>query len=365
MKKIIYRNKLFPGVVFNSYEEAMKAEEGMQERGQEAEAMEAIGKYNRGGAQTSIGMAEKAGPDAWATAPREDLQKISEGQVLSEMGMSSPLGLARGYGITANPSEPAQKFVSSLKDETRTTGSSRSPSVFELKARELKRIREMPEGPEKEAAFDDFIMNSATGTAYSLSDKGIRMAGKRASTTEYAKIPPQIEKKEAETKVVNEFEDATTLRKEFDALSKDYNKVRDSYGRVITSGKDPSAAGDLALIFNYMKILDPGSVVRESEFANAAATGSFGDRLKAAGQKLLRGERLSDDMRADFLNVAKSLYEKHSEIQQVVIDKYTKLAQKRGIPPEDVVSDIQSMNETKVINGITYEKQEDGKWHRQ
>jgi len=98
-------------------EEKRKREKYEQEQEDRKAALEAIGKYNRNEAQTSIGMAEKAGPDAWATAPRENLQKISEGQVLGEMGMSTPLGIARGYGITANPSEPAQKFVNSLKDE--------------------------------------------------------------------------------------------------------------------------------------------------------------------------------------------------------------------------------------------------------
>ena len=43
------------------------------------------------------------------------------------------------------------------------------------------------------------------------------------------------------------------LRKEYDMGSKDYVSVRDAYARVVASGKNPSPAGDLALIFNYMR----------------------------------------------------------------------------------------------------------------
>ena len=64
----------------------------------------------------------------------------------------------------------------------------------------------------------------------------------------------------------------------FEANSSDFFKVRDAFNRVVTSAEDPSAAGDLALIFNFMKTLDPGSVVRESEFSTAAQAGSFLDR---------------------------------------------------------------------------------------
>ena len=58
----------------------------------------------------------------------------------------------------------------------------------------------------------------------------------------------------------------SALRKEFTGLQKikDFSKVSDAYTRVVESSRDPSAAGDLALIFNYMKVLDPGPEPRRS-----------------------------------------------------------------------------------------------------
>ena len=133
------------------------------------------------------------------------------------------------------------------------------------------------------------------------------------------------------------------LRKEFTTINSDFKKVRDSYGRIIASAKDPSAAGDLAMIFNYMKMLDPGSVVRESEFANAAATGSYGERMKAGMARLLKGERLSEEMRADFFNRAAMLYEPMKTTYTQVHEQFTGLATAYGVSPERVAIDLETV----------------------
>lgn len=66
----------------------------------------------------------------------------------------------------------------------------------------------------------------------------------------------------------------------------------------------PTAAGDLGLIFAYMKMLDPGSVVREGEFAVAANSGGIPDRIRAQLQAVQSGQRLSPSMRRDFAETA-------------------------------------------------------------
>lgn len=137
------------------------------------------------------------------------------------------------------------------------------------------------------------------------------------------------------------FTRATKLRGEYTKLSKDFVTARDAYGRVLASARDPSAAGDMALIFNYMKVLDPGSVVRESEFATAAATGSFGERIQAAVGRLMTGARLSDEMRADFVNRSGMLYEEQKRLYGGTKDQYTGLAKRFLIDPADVVFDLE------------------------
>jgi len=131
----------------------------------------------------------------------------------------------------------------------------------------------------------------------------------------------------------------TTLRKEFQGVTKDFREVRNAYDRVLRSAEDPSAAGDLALIFNYMKILDPGSVVREGEFATAANSGSIPSRIRAKYNKLLEGERLDNKMRNDFVQKSKSLYKGRKETYTKEVKGFTDLAKRYGLNPDNVVID--------------------------
>ena len=61
------------------------------------------------------------------------------------------------------------------------------------------------------------------------------------------------------------------------------------------------------MIFAYMKMLDPGSVVREQEFANAQNAAGVPDQVRNAYNKALRGERLNPAQRAEFLRSAKQM----------------------------------------------------------
>jgi hypothetical protein len=68
-----------------------------------------------------------------------------------------------------------------------------------------------------------------------------------------------IKQKEAQTT------EMTNLRKEFNNLPevKQFKSVKTMYDNVKSSADKKSAAGDMSLIFAYMKILDPTSTVRE------------------------------------------------------------------------------------------------------
>jgi len=76
------------------------------------------------------------------------------------------------------------------------------------------------------------------------------------------------------------------------------------YDTIRGATANPSAAGDLGMIFAYMKMLDPGSVVREGEFAVAANSGGLSDRVLRQLQQVQSGQRLSPGMRKDFAETA-------------------------------------------------------------
>jgi len=133
------------------------------------------------------------------------------------------------------------------------------------------------------------------------------------------------------------FTNAAELRKEFNSQSATFRGVADSYQRIVDSAKDPSAVGDLSLIFNFMKVLDPGSTVHEGEFATAAQAGSVPSRIIAAYNKVLSGERLAPEQRADFLGRATSLYKgQEQRFKTNVVDRYTGLAKRYGFDPTEI-----------------------------
>ena len=139
--------------------------------------------------------------------------------------------------------------------------------------------------------------------------------------------------------VGGDFKDAQALRKEFTSLPriKNFSDVSEAYTRIVASAKDPSPAGDLSLIFNYMKVLDPGSVVRESEFAAAAKSGALGARIQAAVDQVEKGTRLSSSQRADFVDRATRLYKAQADLSQPIYDTYSSVAVARGFDPAKVI----------------------------
>jgi hypothetical protein len=130
------------------------------------------------------------------------------------------------------------------------------------------------------------------------------------------------------------------VRGEYTGQLKEFVNVRDAFGRVAAAAEDPSAAGDLALIFNYMKMLDPGSVVREQEFANAQNAASVPERVRAAYNNALRGERLTDATRGDFLDRAGRLFSTQLDTANKTREVYGSLADQYGFSRDRVTPDL-------------------------
>ena len=101
---------------------------------------------------------------------------------------------------------------------------------------------------------------------------------------------------------------------------------------------NPSAAGDLMLIFSLMKVLDPNSTVREGEFAQAQAAAGVSDRLRSHIGKVAAGERLTPEQRQDFLSQATRVFDAARAQYDEQAGRYRDLAAKIGGDPDDVVS---------------------------
>lgn len=129
------------------------------------------------------------------------------------------------------------------------------------------------------------------------------------------------------------------LRKEYAGVAKPYFEVRDAYTRVEASARDPSAAGDLALIFNYMKMLDPGSVVREGEFATAQNAAGVPDQVRNMFNRLLSGERMNPAQRDDFVSRARQLYQGQEQQYLGIQNQYRGISERLGVDTRNTILD--------------------------
>ena len=102
------------------------------------------------------------------------------------------------------------------------------------------------------------------------------------------------------------------LSKQFKDNSKAFGDARLNYERIVQNAttKNPSGASDIALIFNFMKMLDPTSVVRESEYEAAQGASPLMLRLGMQYNRLLRGEdeQLPAATRQQFFQTATETY---------------------------------------------------------
>jgi hypothetical protein len=153
----------------------------------------------------------------------------------------------------------------------------------------------------------------------------------------------------AKTKPDEGLENEQKLRKEFETNSKTYLDVRRGYERINASKDD--AAGDISMIFGYMKMLDPGSVVREGEFATAQNAAGIPDRLRNVYNKALEGTRLTPNQRTMFKGQAGALFDDaHNEHTQRE-GQFREIAKQYGLDPQRVIPAIGPSPRAKTMEG--------------
>ncbi len=124
------------------------------------------------------------------------------------------------------------------------------------------------------------------------------------------------------------------MRKEVEDRIKQDRSILNMYGNIEGATKDGTAAGDLSAIFAFMKMLDPGSVVREAEFANAQNAAGIPDRVRNLYNQALKGTRLNDTQRAEFMGEARKLASAAQARITSVTREYQGIADQYGYDPK-------------------------------
>jgi hypothetical protein len=131
-----------------------------------------------------------------------------------------------------------------------------------------------------------------------------------------------------------------TLRDEFNNLVGPAKIMVTQYSNAKKAAAAQTAAGDMSLIYSLMKILDPGSTVREGEYAQGEnLTGAYG-KFWQMMNKAKDGEKLLPETRADILGRINDIYQTQKPFVKNTVDRYTEIAKRNSVNPDNVVGDI-------------------------
>jgi hypothetical protein len=123
----------------------------------------------------------------------------------------------------------------------------------------------------------------------------------------------------------------------YNQLSGHYNTMLSAYN---TTQTDPAAqgAGDLAMVYSYMKMLDPGSTVMQGEYASASNTSGVPDRVRNSYNAIIDGAGLTPTQRQAFLTQAGGMLQARAQPIAGINELYSGTAQRGGVQPNFLIT---------------------------
>lgn len=158
-------------------------------------------------------------------------------------------------------------------------------------------------------------------------------------------------------------EDPTAGFKDKDQLVKAENSLRDDFVKqaqpfiIMRDAKnrldnlDKTGAGDMSLIFQFMKMLDPTSTVREGEYASAANAGGVPSQIQGYYNKALGDGVVGTKVRREILDQANKFYEAAAVQHDKTATTFANIAKRLKLNPDNVVIDLAPVG--KAVKGTT------------
>ncbi|PHS02106.1 MAG: hypothetical protein COA78_21920 [Blastopirellula sp.] len=229
-----------------------------------------------------------------------------------------------------------------------------SERQFQFSQEEAARKASIPPKADLRKDASGFLRDSATGERVFPDAKGktpvrriikdVNNESRFADTGEL--VLPNVKKVFDAKGNLDKSKFAQSLRKEFSQGSKDFNALKSIIGKLKISANDKTGAGDVSLIFQYMKMLDPRSTVREGEFATASNTGGWTDSMRNMYNKAREGTFLEPEQRADFVNLAEKFLGDEKSIFDVRRSQMVNEAREAGIKPSRIIAGFKDSQAT-------------------
>lgn len=202
--------------------------------------------------------------------------------------------------------------------------------------------QQQPQGPPQGAAYDrssrEFITTTGPdGRQWYVDDQMNPLSPTPQSSEERREIEGEV------------FQRAQGLADDFrseDAI-KEFGDIQRGYANIATALE--TGAGDLTIVFSFMKMQDPGSTVREGEQATAANAPGVEGWVRDSYNNLLAGRAINATRRAELIEQAQVLYNNARQQYDGTVDFYTRRATEFGIDPQLVIPDnLIEVNQTDV-----------------
>lgn len=132
------------------------------------------------------------------------------------------------------------------------------------------------------------------------------------------------------------------LRKELmgNQVVKDTQQLAAAHAKMKKAFATQTAGSDMGMIYGMMKMYDPGSTVREGEYATAEKAGGVPAQLLAMYNRLVGGGTLKPSVRADFMKQADQMMQSQVGRYKPLADEFGRLAEQAGTSRGDVVLDL-------------------------
>jgi len=124
------------------------------------------------------------------------------------------------------------------------------------------------------------------------------------------------------------------IRKQYIDESKNFIERKNSRDAILTNTQvkfdERSPADDFTLVYKYYKFVDPGSVVKESEFDNLQGIGSIGDKINRIIPKWTKGTELTKKQVSDLETAMEREYPTYFKNQKTRENTYGKIFSESG-----------------------------------
>jgi hypothetical protein len=272
-----------------------------------------------------------------------------------QMQVGGPLSMAQKRARALEGLESANPMV---QQYAMTQFEATSPKRTELKVGDIDPSKFTPQSVRAAVNAGDYSLLKPVEDAASLvgkpspSDFTPASVAKFAQSGNYADLVP-IPKPAPVTNIdlgpKDTFKLEADLRGEVKDKLKDYDAVRSAYQKIENALE--TGAGDIAVVYAFAKLNDPTSVVRESEFATVAKSGSLGQRIKNLVEQAQTG-KMNPELRENLRQQARQMYLTQQQQAESIASQYRELAKSYNLDPNKILSGIN-------INNLAAQKDDD------